>query len=146
MDKIFGLALVLILVTTTVRADDIKTIPARLDCKADAKSSKPAPFTDRISFVYSKGILKAGRGGHDTFTGTMDALGKIDLDGKWKFDNDTSEWEYHFSGQLVRDGVTALLGGLKVTGGPGQVGNRYCTILFSLPAPELLKRFSPQAN
>lgn len=144
MDKIFLLALVLISVATTLRADDIKTIPARLDCKAVTTGSKPGAFTDRISFVYSKGVLKASRGGRDTFTGTMDALGKINLDGKWKFDNDSSEWEYRFSGQLDRDGATMLRGGLKVVGAP--VGERHCTILFELPGPELLKRFSPQAN
>jgi hypothetical protein len=144
MAKIFLLVLVLISFETAAHADDVKTIPARLDCKAIATGSKPGAFTDKISFVYSKGILKASRGGRDTFRGTIDPLGKIDLDGKWKFDNDSSEWEYSFSGQLVRDGATMLRGGLKLIGSP--VGERRCTILFELPGSELLKRFSPQTN
>lgn len=144
MGKTFLLVLILISVADTLRAEDLKTIPARLDCKAVKTNSQLGAFTDRISFVYSKGILKASRGGLDAFTGTMDALGKVDLEGKWKFESDSSEWQYHFSGQLVRSGVTVLRGGLKVAG--AQTGERHCTILFELPAAELLKRLSPQTN
>jgi hypothetical protein len=145
MRKIILLASVFIFnVGTILHADEINTIPARLDCKAVKAGSKQSAFTDKISFTYSKGILKVSRGGHDTFVGTIDALGKIDLNGKWKFENDLSEWEYRFTGQLARDGATMLRGGLKVIG--GQLGERRCTILFELPGPELLKRFSPQAN
>ncbi len=144
MGKIFLLVLVLVSVEMAAYADENKTIPARLDCKAVATGSKPGAFTDRISFVYSKGILKASRVGRDAFVGTIDPLGKIDLIGKWKFDNDSSAWEYSFSGQLVRDGATMLRGGLKVVGSPTE--ERRCTILFELPGSELLKRFSPQTN
>jgi hypothetical protein len=144
MDRRLILGLICICPTMTALADDIKTIPARLDCKAVAAGSKPQAFTDRISFVYARGILKASRGGFDTFVGAIDALGKIDLVGKWKFDSDSSEWEYSFSGQLARDGATMLRGGLKAIGSPA--GERRCTILFELPGPELLKRFSPQTN
>jgi hypothetical protein len=142
MGKIVFVILALISIPDTARAEDIKSIPARLDCRALKSDSKSAAFTDRISFAYSRGMFKAGRSGLDAFTGSMDALGKIDLDGKWKFANDATEWEYHFSGQLVRTGVTVLRGGLKIVG--DRQGERHCTILFELPANDLLKRLSPE--
>jgi hypothetical protein len=136
MTKESLLVATLLLVASPASAHSIN---AKLTCGAhtgDAQSLRA--FEAVVPFEVSAGRLEGKRtmtergGGEESFTGTINAQGEIQLSGQGSYKSGAA-WVYELSGTRRKNGETVLSG--EFTSTAGLVGVRLCKLRFPRGRP-----------
>jgi hypothetical protein len=127
-------------------ADQVK-IPAALICGPFTGNPPRTPaFADKFIFDFSNGNLTSVRPtrvqkGSETYKGSVDSAGKIQISGVGNFENHSSEWTSEYTGQLQEKAPTVLQGTMRIKDKAVRVHK--CTIGFLMAPADLTKALLP---